>query len=254
MPIDTHIHLDSKEYSADLDDVIKRAENAGIKYFINPGSDVKSISRINEICKTYSQIIPAYGIHPHDAKYFSEEIGILLENSITQNNACAIGETGLDYHYNLSDPDIQKKVFKQHIKLAKKYKLPLIIHSRNSEVDFFNIINEENYFNGVIHCFSGDLYWAEKFISLGFFLGITGVITFKKAHELKNIVSKLPLSSFLPETDGPFLTPIPFRGKRNESSFIPLIIDEIAKIKNLPVDLVSEQLLKNSSKLFSKIF
>lgn len=251
MLIDTHIHLDDKSYQEDLNEVIKRADSADVKYFINPGSDLRSLKEIPELVKKHRQISPAFGIHPHDAKMFNENAEKLLIELIKKHKTIAVGEIGLDFHYNLSPPEIQKEIFIKQLRLAKEFCLPVIIHCRNAENELFEILKKEKIKSGVIHCFSGNTEDAEKFINLGFFIGITGVITFPKAVKTKEVVKNIPIKSILAETDGPYLAPVPFRGKRNEPSYIHYIVKEISAIKSLPFEETSSILFKNSVNCFS---
>lgn len=250
MLIDTHIHLDDKAYQKNLDEVVGRADEAGIKYFINPGSDLKSNKTIPDLVKKYPRIIPAFGIHPHEAKTFDDEILKFIKGQIAKFNAVAVGEIGLDFHYNFSNPDIQKDIFIKQLQLAKEFNLPVIIHCRLAENEVYEILKKEGISRGVIHCFSGNAEEALKFLSLGFYIGITGVVTFPKAVKTKEVVKNIPLDSILTETDGPYLAPVPFRGKRNEPSFIPYILKEIAGIKSIPEENASRVLFENAKKCF----
>jgi len=242
MFIDTHIHLDSKEYTADLDAVIKSAFDAGVKYFINPGSDLRSLDIIPRICENHPQILPAYGIHPHDAKDFDDKIYAKIK-SLLQQKAVAVGETGLDFHYNLSDPNIQKEVFMKHIYLAKEFDLPLIIHSRKAEEEIYDILKKEKISKGVVHCYSGTLDYAKRFVDMGLYIGITGVITFNKAENIRDLVKNITIERLLTETDGPFLAPIPHRGKRNLPEYIPIIADKISQLAVLGSDPVLSKII-----------
>ncbi|MFH1454338.1 MAG: TatD family hydrolase [Armatimonadota bacterium] len=249
MFIDTHIHLDSKEYENDLEEVLSKAGEKEVEYCINPGSDLRSLDTIPRISEKYPQILPAYGIHPHDAKDFNDNLYSKIKTML-QEKAVAVGETGLDFHYNFSEPQIQKEVFLKHINLSKEFDLPLIIHSRKAEEDIYNLLKKENMKKGVIHCYSGSLEYAEKFINLGFYIGITGVVTFPKAENIRDIVKNIPLERILTETDGPYMAPVPHRGKRNLPEYIPFIAEKITQIKEKNLEVIQGQLFENAKDLF----
>lgn len=253
MIIDTHIHLDDKQYDEDITEVIERAYNAGIKYFINPAGNIDSCMKIAALSETYKEIIPVLGIHPHDASSFNIENEAKLKELIKFFTPPAVGEIGLDYHYDFSPRDIQKEVFCKMLAISKECKLPVIIHCREAFDDMFEILEQEKRFEyvGVFHCFSGNIENAKKCLEMGFYLGITGVITFNKVIELKEIVKYAPIDKLLIETDGPYLSPIPHRGKRNESAYLDYIIDEISKIKGIKRSNVIDKTTQNAIKLFS---
>lgn len=248
--IDTHIHLDDKSYRNDLPEVIKRAKTSGINYFINPGSDLKSNERIIKLIQEFKEIFPAFGIHPHDADKFNQSIYKNIKSYCKIYKAIAIGETGLDFHYNFSKQNIQIEVFEKHIQAAQELDLPLIIHCREAEEQVLEILTRSGSGRGVIHCFSGNWEYAQKFLDLGFYLGVTGVVTFPKAVALHEVVKKAPLERLLVETDGPYLTPIPHRGKRNESAFLNFTIDKICEIRKINRETAKEQLNKNAKICF----
>lgn len=249
--IDTHIHLDSTKYKNDLPEVIKRAKQAGVNYFINPGSNLESNEKIINLIRLWrKEIIPAFGIHPHDASKFNDEIYENIKKYCQTYKAVAVGETGLDFHYNFSKQDVQIDVFKKHIQLAQELDLPIIIHCRKAENQVYEILKDKNV-RGVIHCFSGNWEEAQKFLDLGFYLGVTGVVTFPKAFTLQEVVKKTPLERLLVETDGPYLAPVPHRGKRNEPAYIILVAEKIVEIKKVSREAAKEQLNKNAKICFN---
>jgi TatD DNase family protein len=268
--IDTHSHLFLKEFDNDLDAVIKRSVVKGIKHIILPNIDSTSIDRLINTCKSYPGIcIPAMGLHPTSVKEdYEKELAIVqefLEKNIlnsnnkqqtTNNYFCAIGETGIDLYWDKTYFEQQKISFLRQVDLALKYNLPIIIHSRNSLNEIFELLDSHeeslqsnNKLKGIFHCFPGNLQQAEKVISLGLMLGIGGVITFKNSG-LQEVVKNIDLKHIVLETDSPYLAPDPFRGKRNESAYIYNIAMKIAQIKNISFDEVAEVTSQNAMNLF----
>mgnify|MGYP002713203482 CR=1 FL=1 len=255
MIIDTHIHLDDKRYANDLEDVIKRAKDSEVDRFIIPGADADTLEYAIEISQKYDDVYFAVGIHPYDLDGFDESV---FDKYVRHEKCVAIGECGLDY-YRLEgsneekelEKSKQKEVFIKQIKLAKKYKKPLIIHIRDASVDSKQILLNQNAgeVGGVLHCFNAD----EQLLSLskdGFYFGIGGVVTFKNAKKLVNVLPKIPLDKLLIETDGPYLTPSPHRGERNESSYTKFIVQKISEILDIEINEVKKTTTQNALKLF----
>ena len=255
--IDTHAHLDDKRFSEDLDAVVARAKDAGLKSMITVGCWKKEggFSSVLDVLKKYDSLWLALGVHPHEAKDAVEDgpwdeiKRIALEKG---TRLVAIGETGLDYHYDHSPREAQKKVFARQIALARELNLPLIVHSREADADTMEILKSEGAANvgGVFHCFSGTKEVAREVIDLGFYLSFTGVVTFPKADDLRAVVKAVPIEKMLIETDCPYLAPSPHRGKRNEPSFVVETAKEIAKIKGLSEDDVARITTLNAEDLF----
>ncbi|MEO1954378.1 MAG: TatD family hydrolase [Campylobacterales bacterium] len=255
MLIDTHTHLDDARYDEDLDDVLNRAKEAGVDKFIIPGADPKTLKKAVEISEKYDDIYFAVGVHPYDAINFET---FNFEEYIEHKKCVAIGECGLDYfRLDGSDEDkasekaLQKKVFITQIELAKKYKKPLIIHIRDASNDSKKILLDykASEVGGVLHCFNAD----EQLLSLaesGFYFGIGGVLTFKNAKKLVNVLPKIPLDKLLIETDAPYLTPTPHRGERNEPLYTTLVADKVAKILDIDVQEVKNITTNNAKRLF----
>jgi len=256
MIIDTHIHLDDERYRDDLDEVLNRAKEGGVEKFIIPGADAKTLERAVEIAEKYQNIYFAIGIHPYDIKSFSEDNFIKYAN---HHKCIAIGECGLDY-FRLEGSDEekelekvkQKEVFIAQIKLAKKYKKPLIIHIRDASRDSKELLLEHasSEFGGVLHCYNAD----EELLSLSnnnFYFGIGGVVTFKNAKKLINIVPKIPINKLLIETDGPYLTPTPHRGERNEPLYTKLIAKKVSDLLDISQKEIEEITTINASELFN---
>ena len=249
--IDTHSHIYYDKYNDDLDQVINRAVDSGVKKIICVGVDLKSSIKSLEISNKYKNVFCAIGCHPHESSKTSENYLIELEKLSSEKKVVAIGETGLDYYYNHSEKGIQKKRFIEQIELANSLKLPVIIHNRDSDDDLYNILAKYHP-KGVVHCFSSNFNYAMKILELGIILSFTGIITFKNST-LNNVIEKINLSQFMLETDSPYLTPEPYRGKRNEPSYVYFVAEKIAQIKNISIEEVMLNTTKNALNLFHKI-
>ena len=249
MFIDTHCHLSNEDYD-DIDLVIRENKEALIDKIIISGCTKESIIESIELSKKYPDVYITIGFHPSEASITSLNDLKFLEAMISYNDkVVGIGEIGLDYHYGKDDIDLQKKLFRVQMKLAEKYKLPVVIHSRDATLDTINILKEFPNVIGDIHCFSGSVETADIYISMGYKLGIGGVLTFKNSN-LYKIVEHVGLDNILLETDSPYLTPAPYRGKKNSSKYIPLIASKISEILNVTVEEVSKRTLKNTYSLF----
>jgi len=248
--IDTHCHLEMDDFDPDRDEVIKRAKDAGIEAIITIGSDVESNIQALELSEKYDFVYSSIAIHPHDAEDFSEDIYLKLKEWISREKVVAIGETGLDYHYEYSPREIQRDVFKRHLALAKETDLPVVIHSREAKKDTLEIIEASGVNRGVFHCFSGDITMAEKAMAMGFYISVAGPVTFKNARRLAEIVKAIPDDYLLIETDAPYLAPEPFRGKRNEPSYLVHTAKAIAELKGVHVEDLVRITTLNAKRLF----
>ncbi|GAB4405720.1 MAG: TatD family nuclease-associated radical SAM protein [Thermodesulfovibrionales bacterium] len=246
--IDTHCHLDMFD---DRDDVIKRARDAGLEALITIGSDFASNITNLEIARKYDFVYAAVGIHPHDAKDFTEEIFKgLKEWAELRGKVVAIGETGLDYHYDHSPGDVQQEVFRRHLSLAKSTGLPVIVHSRDARNDTLEILTASGISKGVLHCFSGDMDMAERVMEMGLYISIAGPVTFKNAKRLLEVAREIPDDYLMVETDAPYLAPEPMRGKRNEPSYIVHTVRKLAELRGVnPEDIIRITTL-NARRLF----
>ena len=255
MIIDSHCHLDYPEIYNQLDDVIQRASNENVKYLLTICTNLQSIEKIRLIIEKYKNIYGTFGIHPHETKLHSNIDSKFINNLINENKkVIGIGETGLDYYYNHSDKNIQKKVFIEHIKAASELNLPVIVHTRNAENDTFDIIKDfkkNSNIKFLIHCFTGSKEFAKKLIDLGCYISLSGIITFKKSKELIEAVQLIPIDFLLVETDSPYLSPEPFRGKSNEPSNILYTVKKLSEIKNLSEKIVANYTSNNFKKLFN---
>lgn len=250
--IETHCHLDYLK-AAPLDETLSLSKDAGVDKIITISVSPDNMDKVLELSNKYEQIYFTQGIHPHDAKDCTSLELSKVDSRASNKKMLAVGEIGLDYHYDNSPRDIQIQVFKSHLDLAIKHNKPVVIHSRDADEDMMEILNEyapKMIKKGVIHSFTSGKELALRALELGFHLGFNGIITFKNAQNVRDIVSITPLDRILVETDSPFLTPVPNRGKENNPSNLPYIVNKLAEIKEVdPVDL-SHLTYKNAEKLF----
>lgn len=253
MLFDSHAHLDSKKFGSDRDKVIKRAFESGVSYIMNPGADYESSINAVKLAESYERIYAAVGVHPHEADSMDDMMLSLIKAMARKTKVKAIGEIGLDYHYDFSPRDVQKFWFRKQLQLAKELKMPVIIHDREANQDVLDMLKEENQFEtGVLmHCYSGSAELAKQYIKLGAYLSIAGPVTFKNARKTVEVVEAVPLDRLMIETDSPYLTPHPYRGKRNESSYVKYVCEKIADIKGLSYEEVALQTAENAKKYFN---
>ncbi len=253
--IDSHCHLDMQSYDNDLSDVLERAITHGVKHIITIGIDELSSNRAIDLAKRYPMIKATVGIHPHDVDNIGSSTWKNLKNLITGNreHVVAYGEIGLDYAKQYSAPDNQRSAFRTQLQMAKELNLPVVIHDRDAHEDTMAILHEFAPFpkGGVMHCFSGDMKLAGKVLELGFLISIPGVITFKNGVLLQEIVKDSPLESLILETDGPFLAPVPWRGKRNEPAYLMYTAEKVAAIKDISINELARQTTRNVKRLFN---
>ena len=252
MYVDTHSHLFDEAFDTDQEEVIKECLNQNVSKLIVVGFDIKTNKLALELSSKYDFIYPTVGLHPTNLEDYSDNFFAYLEDLIKNHKEIVgIGECGLDYYWDKSKIDLQKEVFLKQIDLSLKYNLPLIIHSRDAIGDTLELLKGVGKpLKGVMHGYSGSLEMAKEFIKLGLKIGIGGVVTFKNAKNVKEVVKELDLSNFVLETDCPYLTPTPYRGKRNAPYYIPLIAKEIADIKGIDIKEVEETTTKNANELF----
>ncbi|MBU4439178.1 MAG: TatD family hydrolase [Acetobacterium sp.] len=253
MLIDSHAHIDDQKFSEDRETVLENARAAGVEIIINPGADEASSYRAVEMSEKYPMVYATVGIHPHDAKdYQPQKHDALLKEWAKKDKVVAIGEIGLDYHYDYSPRDVQQDVLIRQLIIAKEVKLPIVIHNRESMEDMVRILKE--YFapeyGGIMHSYSGSVEMAKVFLEMGFYLSISGPLTFSNARKLPEVVAMMPLDRLLVETDSPYLTPTPHRGKRNEPAYVRLVAAEIARIRGISLEEVSEITTENAKKVF----
>ena len=247
--VDTHCHIYS-EYYDNIDKIIENAINSGIKMIIVNGCDLKSNKEVLELVCKYDLVYGALGIQPEEVDDYTDESINFIESHINDDKIIAVGEIGLDYHYECNR-ELQKELFRRQLDIAKKYNKPVIIHSRDSIQDTYNILSEYPI-KGIMHCYSGSVEMAREFIKLGFLLGIGGICTFKNARRLIDVIKDTGLEYIVLETDSPYLTPEPYRGKTNEPAYISYISNKIADIKDISENDVNDTTTLNVLRLFDK--
>ena len=250
MLIDTHCHL-SKEYYENIDKVIKENKEAGIDKIIVSSCDVSEYDEVIGYNKKYDLIYLSLGIHPEYASNTTDDDLKRLESLLSNTSKIvALGEIGLDYHYTKENKNEQKELFRKQLRLAEKLSLPVVIHSRDASQDTIDILKGFPNVKGVIHCFSGSLEVANIYIKMGYKLGIGGVVTFKNS-KLSEVVENIPIESIVLETDSPFLTPDPYRGKKNSSKYLPYILKKISKIKGINYEECEKIIVNNTKSVFN---
>ena len=255
--VDSHCHIDGPEYDADREEVINRARDAGLTTLLNVGTgDPQSgaFERAVELAEKHADVYAAIGVHPHDAKLFDDRAEQRLVDLAKQSKrVIAWGEIGLDFHYDHSPRGVQREVFGRQLRIARELSLPIIIHSREADDDTIAILREElNGYDraGVMHCFGGSLAMATSAIELGFFISFAGNLTFKKAEDLRKVASQLPLDRLLIETDCPYLSPVPFRGKRNEPARVVETAQRLAELHGKELEVIGRITSENFATLF----
>jgi TatD DNase family protein len=257
MFVDSHAHIDGPEFDVDREDVIQRARDAGVSAILNIGTGdphTGVLERAVELAEKHSDVYTAIGTHPHDARLFDADAEQLTLKLISQSSrVIAWGEIGLDFHYDNSPRDVQLKVFQRQLQLAREARLPVIIHTREAEAETIEALKthrEGSDRPGIMHCFSGSLWLAAQALELGFYISFSGIVTFKKAEELRAIAKQVPLERLLIETDCPFLTPVPFRGKRNEPAYVTEVARCLAGLREETVEEIGRVTSRNFAELF----
>lgn len=255
MLIDTHAHLNAEQYKEDIEEVIQRAQESGVSTMIVVGFDRPTILKAMELCEKYEFIYATVGWHPVDAIDMTDEDLLWIEQLASHPKVVALGEMGLDYYWDKSPKDLQKEVFRKQIQLAKRVNLPIVIHNRDATADVVKMLKEENAseVGGVMHCFTGSLEIARQCMEMNFYISFGGPITFKNATKTREVAKEVPLESLLIETDCPYLTPHPHRGKRNEPAYVTLVAEQIAQLKELSLKELSDITSSNAKRLFVKL-
>ena len=252
MLADSHAHIDDERFDADREEVVARALAAGVSLIVNIGADMASSARSVALAEKYPGIYAAVGMHPHDSQDMQEADYRQLEQWTTHPKVVAIGEIGLDYHYDLSPRPVQKEVFLRQLDLARKTGKPFIIHEREAHADMLDIIRHAaRGLNGVFHCFSGSVETAREYLKMGFYISVAGPVTFPKSVKTKEVAKAVPLDRLLVETDSPYLTPQPFRGKRNEPAHVRLVAEEIANLRDISLAELAAATTANVRRLFN---
>lgn len=255
MLVDSHAHLDSPDFDSDLDEVLQRAKEAQVTRILTigcMGETVETVSKVLNLIETHKQIFAAVGVHPHDARFFNDGIAEQILKLMTHPGVLGWGEIGLDFYYDNSPRDEQRAAFRKQLQLAREAKKPVIIHSRDAEEETCQILEEEfsGGPGGVLHCFTHSLETAQRCLPLGFYVSFGGILTFPKAHNLREIVRTFPLNRVLIETDSPYLAPAPFRGKRNEPAYVLKVAEKLAEVRGLTLAEVASQTTANFDRLF----
>lgn len=230
--IDTHAHLNDEKFAGNVAKIVENAKNAGVREIVCVGSDLETSKQVVLLAQEFENIFAVIGFHPHDAKSFSLEAEQELIELAKHKKVVAIGEIGLDFHYDFSPREIQQEVFEKQIELACKLNLPIVIHTREADEQTFATLlkHKEKIKGGIIHCFSSNAFYAKKYVELGFLLGVGGSITFKNADELREAIKEVGLNNIVLETDCPYLAPVPFRGKTNEPKYLPLVVKTLGEL------------------------
>jgi len=264
MLIDTHAHITSKEFDIDRDEVIRRALDAGVSCIVNPATDLEDSLKAVELAAKHEGVYACVGFHPHDAIKANDKSLEEIEELSKNEKVVAIGEIGLDFHYDFSPRDIQQNVFRAQVEIARRRNLPIVIHTRESITETVGIVEEQIEKSpgwrtlgmnrpaprGVFHCFTGDLAMANKVINLGFYISFPGMVTFKNAVIAQQVAGAVSIDHLLLETDSPYLAPVPLRGKRNEPANIPLIAAKIAELQHMSVEDIARETTYNAYDLF----
>ena len=246
--IDTHAHIDMLD---NIDSALNSAKENNVKKIILPCAYPKDIENIYQITQKYDNVFGLLGVHPSEARDWNDELIFLIKKLSSNNKIVGIGEIGLDYYWDKTFNDIQQEIFIKQIKLANELNLPICVHDREAHKDTFDILVEYNKNSDVImHCFSGSVEFARECLKQGWYLALGGVVTFKNAIKMKEVAEEIPLNKLLLETDSPYLTPVPYRGKENQPAYIKYVAEEIAKIKNISLEEITKSTTINAERVF----
>ena len=254
MIVDSHCHLDYPHLYDQLDDVVKRAQTSQVKYLLTICTTLESFEKIKLIINKYDNIYGTFGIHPHESKKYKKvDTQFILNETKKFKKIIGIGETGLDFYYNHSDQKTQKISFIEHMHAASQLNIPIIVHSRNAEIDTYEMLKSEmknSNLRVLIHCFTGSKNFAKKLVDLNCYISVSGIITFKNSAELADAVTSIPIENLLVETDAPFLAPLPYRGKYNEPSYIVHTVEKLSMIKKISKETIMTFTTNNFKNLF----
>ena len=251
--IDSHVHLDDEAFDEDRDELIKNLNENGIEIVVNNSSDLSSSENSVKLANKYENIYASIGVHPHEAESYNDDVEKKLIELSKNKKVVAIGEIGLDYYYDNSPGDIQREVFKKQIALAAKLKKNIVIHSRDASEETFEILKEahEKYeFVALIHCFSQSVEMMEKYLKMGDYIALGGAVTFKNSKTPKEVAKKVDLERLLLETDCPYMTPVPYRGKRNEPKYVNLVLQEVSLLKKMSEKEAAQIICNNGDDIF----
>lgn len=252
MIFDTHTHLNAEQFNEDIPETVQRAAELGVTEMAVVGFDTPTIDKALLLSQDYEHIYSIIGWHPTEAGSYTKEIETRLQQQLTLPKVVALGEIGLDYHWMEDPKEVQDRVFRRQMAIAREMKLPISIHTREALEDTYKILKEENVheIGGIMHSFSGDGEWAKRFLDLGMHVSFSGVVTFKKALDVQEAAAQVPLDKLLVETDAPYLAPVPYRGKRNEPGYTRYTVEKIAELRNMPFEELAKITTENAHRLF----
>ncbi|EOI05108.1 TatD family hydrolase [Enterococcus moraviensis ATCC BAA-383] len=252
MIFDSHTHLNAEQFNEDIPETIERAKELGVTEMAVVGFDTPTIEKSLELSQQYKEIQSIIGWHPTEAGSYTPEIEKKLQQLLTTPKVVALGEIGLDYYWMEDPKEVQDRVFRRQIAIAKEMKLPISIHTRDAMEDTYKILKEEDIrdIGGIMHSFSGDPEWMERFLDMGMHISLSGVVSFKKALEVQEVAKVVPLDCLLVETDAPYLAPVPYRGKRNEPGYTRYVVEKIAELRDMPFEEIATQTTNNAHRLF----
>lgn len=252
MIIDTHAHYDDEQFDPDRDEILKSMEAGGVGLIVNAASTIASWEKIRKLTEQYPFVYGSVGVHPDEVGTMDEEHFREMERRLDREKIVAVGEIGLDYYWDKESHDIQKEWFVRQLELARRKGMPVMIHSREAAADTFDIMrNHAEGMKAVIHCYSYSAEMAKEYVKMGYYIGVGGVVTFKNAKKLKQVVKEIPLGSIVLETDCPYLAPVPFRGRRNCSLYLSYVAETVAEIKGVTTEEVVRQTEKNARELYN---
>ncbi len=250
MLFDSHAHYDNEKFDGDRYEVISNVREKGVNYILNAASDIPSSLKCIDLSAKFDFVYAAVGIHPHSVANAGEDVVLTLSEFAGNEKVVAIGEIGLDYYYDTSPKDIQNAMFRKQLSLARDLGLPVIVHDRDAHEDTMKAIKEFPGVKGVIHCFSGSVEMAKILLEMGFYISFGGPVTFKNAVRPGEVAKYVPIDRLLVETDCPYLTPFPYRGQRNDSGYLGIIVEKIAELRGITYEEVAEATFKNAVTLF----
>lgn len=252
MIFDTHTHLNAEQFKDDIPETIARAHELGVSEMAVVGFDTPTIEKTLELSRDYPEIYSIIGWHPTEAGNYSKEIENRLYDQLTRDKVVALGEIGLDYYWMEDPKEVQEKIFRRQIAIAKEMKLPISVHMRDAVEDTYRILKEEDVrdIGGIMHSYGENAEWGRKFLDLGMHLSYSGVVTFKKTLEVQEAAKLTPLDRILAETDAPYLSPVPYRGKRNEPGYTRYVVEKIAELKEMAFEKVARITSENAHRLF----
>lgn len=251
MLIDTHTHIDMENFADRFDEVMQTAKDYGVEKVVIPGVEPSGFDRIIKLCEEYPDVYGAVGVHPEELNSYNEEAENKIKELLKHKKIIAVGEIGLDYYWDKSQIEKQKEIFERQILIAKQAQKPILVHDREAHPDSFEILKKTNAAETgvVMHCFSGSPEFAQQCINEGFYIALGGVVTFKNAKKVKEVAKTVPLDKLLLETDAPYMTPVPFRGKENQPAYVKFVAEEIAKLRGVSFEEIAEATTANAKKL-----